>query len=133
MDVNLSALQDASAGSYSGAVPKGGVVVPGTSAVVTPAVDVKVTATSETSNNSGQNQQKELSPEEMQNVAADLTKFMKSLNTDIKFAIHEKTGRMMVRVVDSKDQVLKEFPSHELLDTIAAISEYVGALLDKKA
>ena len=39
----------------------------------------------------------------------------------------------MDQVVDAKDQrVIKEFLPHELLDTLAAISDYVGILLDKK-
>jgi flagellar protein FlaG len=59
---------------------------------------------------------------------------MEALNADLQFVLHEKTNRMMVKIVDIKTQkVLKEFPPHELLDTLAAISEYVGALLDKKA
>lgn len=63
-----------------------------------------------------------------------LNKFMESINADLQFVIHTKTHRMMVQLVDPKNQkVLKEFPPHELLDTLAAISDYVGALLDKKA
>ena len=69
----------------------------------------------------------------METVTSDLTQFMKSMNTDINFSIHEKTGRLMVQVKDSKGTVVKEFPSHELLDTIAAISDSIGALLDRKA
>ena len=39
----------------------------------------------------------------------------------------------MVQIVDqSNDKVLKEFPSREFLDTMAAIRDYVGILLDKK-
>ncbi|MDT8903914.1 flagellar protein FlaG [Anaeroselena agilis] len=77
--------------------------------------------------------QEDPTPEEMENVTDAMNKFMESLNADLQFAIHEKTNRMMVRVVDVKThKVLKEFPPHELLDTLAAISEYVGALLDKK-
>ena len=84
-------------------------------------------------------EQKSASPnpftkEELATVAADLSDFMQSLNTHIEFSIHEKSGRMMVKVVDTKTHdVLKEFPPEELLDTIGAIREYVGVLLDKKA
>ncbi|MEL7633400.1 MULTISPECIES: flagellar protein FlaG [Sporomusa] len=64
----------------------------------------------------------------------DLNKIMQLVNADLQFEIHEKTQRMMVRLVDTKsDKILKEFPPHELLDTIAAIREYIGVLLDKKA
>ena len=75
-----------------------------------------------------------LTQEDLETVASDLSDFMQSLNTDIEFSIHEKSGRMMVKVVDTKTHdVLKEFPPEELLDTIGAIRDYVGALLDKKA
>ncbi|WP_188399504.1 flagellar protein FlaG [Sporomusa sp. GT1] len=64
----------------------------------------------------------------------DLNKIMQLFNADLKFEIHEKTQRLMVRLVDTKtDTVLKEFPPHELLDTLGAIREYIGILLDKKA
>ena len=52
---------------------------------------------------------------------------------NLQFEIHEKTDRLMVKFVDRTDQrVIKEFPPRELLDTLAAIQEYVGVLLDKK-
>ena len=58
---------------------------------------------------------------------------LKSMNTNIRFKYHEKTKELMVQVVDeSNDKVLKEIPSHEFLDTIAAIRECVGVMLDKK-
>ncbi|SCM83659.1 Flagellar protein FlaG [uncultured Sporomusa sp.] len=64
----------------------------------------------------------------------NLNKIMQLVNADLKFEIHEKTQRLMVRLVDTKtDKVLKEFPPHELLDTLGAIREYIGILLDKKA
>lgn len=67
-------------------------------------------------------------------VSEEMNSFMESLNTDIRFSIHDKTKMMMVQVVDIKGQrVLKEFPAHEFLDTVAKIREYVGILLDKKA
>lgn len=133
MDVNLGALQDAGAGSYSSTGRQGNISVVSAPEIVTPAEDAKTKKTSDTAINLKQSRQRELSKEELQNVAADLTKFMQSINTEISFTIHEKTGRMMVQVKDSKGAVVKEFPSHELLDTIAAISEHIGALLDKKA
>jgi flagellar protein FlaG len=75
-----------------------------------------------------------VSPEEYNLLADELNKFMDGLDVNIRFAIHEKTQQMMVRVLDAKDErVLREYPAHELLDTLAAIREYVGVLLDKKA
>ncbi len=77
---------------------------------------------------------KELSKEELIRVTDTMNDFMQMVNTDIRFSLHDKTKQLMVQVIDTKDQrVLREFPPHELLDTIAAIREYVGVLLDKKA
>ncbi|WP_084574123.1 flagellar protein FlaG [Sporomusa malonica] len=75
----------------------------------------------------------DINKEDLSKMTGELNKFMQLINADLKFVLHEKTHRMIVQVVDSKEQkVLKEFPPHELLDTIAAIQEYVGVLLDKK-
>lgn len=84
-------------------------------------------------NTTDKKEERKVSEEEMNNVAAEMNKFMQSLNTDIQFTVHEKTQRMIVQVVDTKTStVLREFPAHELLDTLAGIRDYVGILLDKK-
>ncbi|EGO62298.1 flagellar protein FlaG [Acetonema longum] len=75
----------------------------------------------------------EPSREQLDQVVEEMTGIMKLLNTDIKFELHEGSGRWIVQVVDTKEnKVLKEYPPQKLLDTIAAIREYVGLLLDEK-
>ncbi len=77
---------------------------------------------------------REISREDLLKVTGTMNDFLQMVNTDIRFSIHDGTKQLIVQVVDTKDQrVLREFPPHELLDTIAAIREYVGVLLDKKA
>lgn len=76
----------------------------------------------------------ELQKNELLNVNHQLNKFMTLINADIQFELHEKTKQLMVQVVDTKEhKVLKEFPSHEMLDVLANIRDYVGVLLDEKA
>jgi len=78
------------------------------------------------------NGQQELNHEQAQKISAEMNKFMRLLNSNIRFVLHEKTNVRMVQVVDSADNtVLKEFPSHNLLDIKGKIREYVGVLLDK--
>lgn len=78
--------------------------------------------------------QLQLSKEDAKNITEEMNKFFQMINADLQFALHDKTKTLMVQVVDAKEnKVLKEFPSHELLDTIARIRDYVGVLLDKKA
>jgi flagellar protein FlaG len=82
----------------------------------------------------GTAEKKDIKPEEIKNINSMLNKFMENINADIKFVFHEGTKRLIVQVVDTKEnKVLKEFPPHELLDTMARIREYVGVLLDERA
>lgn len=75
----------------------------------------------------------QLSHDDVKNITQELNKFLELINTDLQFDVHEETKQLIVQVVDTKNQkILKEFPPHELLDTIAKIRDYVGILLDKK-
>ena len=141
MDVNLKLPQDVGANGYASPVKQGGFSVKSTPEPVKKSVSTapKLSSVAKPNGTEAEEEQKSpmqvsLTKEELETVAADLSDFMQSLNTDIEFSIHEKSDRMMVKVVDTKTHdVLKEFPPEELLDTIGAIREYVGALLDKKA
>lgn len=63
-----------------------------------------------------------------------VNQFMQVMNADLKFALHEKTQRLMVQLIDPKDnRVLREYPSKEFLDMIARIRDFVGIFMDKKA
>ena len=140
MDVNLKLPQDVGANGYARPVKQGGFSVKSAPETVKKSAAPKLSSLSQSNgvnpeDNTEQNssQQVSLTKEDLETVASDLSDFMQSLNTDIEFSIHEKSGRMMVKVVDTKTHdVLKEFPPEELLDTIGAIRDYVGALLDKK-
>ncbi len=62
-----------------------------------------------------------------------MNQFVAAINSNIRFMVHQKTKELMVQVVDqTNNKIIKEFPSHEFLDTVAAIRSYVGMLLDKK-
>lgn len=79
-------------------------------------------------------EKKPLTNKELGKLNVEMNKFLELINSDIKFVMHEKTHKLMVQVVDVREnKVLKEFPPHEMLDTLARISDYVGLLLDKKA
>ena len=139
MDVNLKLPQDVGANGYASPVKQGGFSVKSTPETVKKSAAPKLSSLSQSNGvnpedtEQNSSQQLLLTKEDLETVASDLSDFMQSLNTDIEFSIHEKSGRMMVKVVDTKTHdVLKEFPPEELLDTIGAIRDYVGALLDKK-
>lgn len=112
-----------------------------TTASVKPISDSQITNTSskrELANKSdlavsdNKNEKKPLKTEDVQHMTAALNRFLQLSNADMQFALHQKTEELMVQFVDTKSgQVLKEFPSHEFLDTMANIRDYVGVLLDK--
>lgn len=75
----------------------------------------------------------QVSRDDLKIMTEEMNKFMQLMNADIQFTMHEKTQQLMVQVVDTKQQkVLREFPSHEFLDTMSKIRDYVGMILDKK-
>ena len=141
MDVNLKLPQDVGASGYASPVKQGGFSIRSSPETLKKPVSTAPKLSSVAKPNGTEAEEEQttaarvsLTQEELETVASDLSDFMQSLNTDIEFSIHEKSGRMMVKVVDTKTHdVLKEFPPEDLLDTIGAIRDYVGALLDKKA
>ena len=71
--------------------------------------------------------------QEVTQMTEAMNKFVQAMDANIRFLIHQETNQIIVQVVDQTDnKVLKEFPPHEFLDTMAAIRDYVGILLDKK-
>lgn len=84
--------------------------------------------TDNTNSNDKQPEKKKL-----ESISDKLNTLMVTINTDIRFKLHEKTQEFMVDVVDTKTgRVLKECPPHEFYDMIAKLKEYIGALIDKK-
>ncbi len=83
---------------------------------------------------SGEQPERDLSKEDTKSLTEALNHFMALQGADLQFSYHEKTERMIVKLVDAKtNEVLREFPPKEFLDMVARIQEYLGALVDKKA
>lgn len=56
-----------------------------------------------------------------------------SYKENLKFELHEESGRMMVKVIDGTNhEILKEIPPKEILDMLGKIREMVGILIDEK-
>lgn len=54
-------------------------------------------------------------------------------NRKFEFSVHEKTNRVMIKVINTDDdQVIKEIPAEKMLDMIASMCEFAGLFLDKK-
>lgn len=107
----------------------------GSDKVVKPAADnARVSNQTNTVRQDAKTDKKDVSRDELDSITKELNSFMENFNADLHFAIHEKTKQLMVQLIDEKNnKILKEYPSHEFLDMVARISDYIGVLLDKKA
>ena len=51
----------------------------------------------------------------------------------IKFEIHEKTNRIIVKLIDKDtDKVIKELPEEEFLEMVAKIEDFIGMFVDER-
>ncbi|WP_415815469.1 flagellar protein FlaG [Mesobacillus thioparans] len=71
--------------------------------------------------------------EKVQEMVADMNKFMESSPTSLKFEFHEKLNEYYVKIVDDKTkEVVREIPPKKMLDFYAAMTEFLGLMVDKK-
>jgi flagellar protein FlaG len=71
--------------------------------------------------------------EKTQKVIESMNEFLKASNTHLKFQFHEELKEYYVTLVDdTTNEVVKEIPSKKMLDMYAAMTDYLGILVDKK-
>lgn len=78
---------------------------------------------------------REYTKEELQAAVDKTNKLLFSSNiTNLRFEIHEGTGKTMVKVVDTtSDEVIREIPSEKLLDYEAGMEKLVGKIINERA
>lgn len=75
--------------------------------------------------------QDELSQEKIRKAIETINKQLS--HTECQYGFHEKTNRVMIKIVDKEtDKVIKEFPPEETLEMIAKAWELAGILVDEK-
>lgn len=83
------------------------------------------------SGESGEQQTKEQSNEQIRKAMEQLNKSMP--HSEAVFGIHEDTNRVMIKIVDKETkEVIKELPPEKTLDLIAKAWELAGMLVDEK-
>jgi flagellar protein FlaG len=71
---------------------------------------------------------------EIESAVESINDAMEHINRALRFSIHEDTQRVMVKVVNIRtDEVIKELPPEDVLDTVARIREMIGLLIDERA
>src|SRR4051812_38243662 len=72
-----------------------------------------------------------LNKEKTEKVIDSMNDFLKASNTHLKFQFHEELQKYYVAIVDdTTNEVVKEIPPKKLLDMYAAMTEYLGLLVD---
>jgi len=71
--------------------------------------------------------------EDLEKAVEDSNKLIFKDDSHFEFKIHERTGRMMVKLVDTEtDELIKEIPPEKILDLVASIWDLVGILVDER-
>jgi flagellar protein FlaG len=74
------------------------------------------------------------SKEKTEKVITSMNNFLKESNSHLKFRFHDQLHEYYVAIVDdTTDEVIKEIPPKKLLDMYAAMTDFLGLLVDKKA
>ncbi len=77
--------------------------------------------------------QPKIDKEQLEDIVTGLNEFLQPSYTSLKFELHDKLNEYYVTIIDDKTQeVVKEIPSKKLLDLYAAMTEFVGLVVDKK-
>ena len=71
--------------------------------------------------------------DEMQKVVQGMNDFLKPAGTHLKFEFHDELKEYYVSIVDDvTHEVVKEIPAKKMLDMYAAMTEFLGILVDRK-
>ncbi|OLS03782.1 flagellar protein FlaG [Tissierella creatinophila] len=76
---------------------------------------------------------KEFSREDLEKAVEDANHIIFKDDKRFEFKMHERTGRMMVKLIDKEtDEIIKEIPPEKILDLVASIWDLVGILVDER-
>lgn len=74
-----------------------------------------------------------LTSEQLEKVAQQLQDFVGEMNRGLEFSVDKDSGRDVIKVFDkSTGDLVKQFPSEEVLTLVAKLSEMVGGFVDAK-
>jgi flagellar protein FlaG len=74
-----------------------------------------------------------LTSQQLDKVAQQLQDFVGDLNRNIEFSVDEDSGRDVIKVIDKDSgDLLKQYPSEEVLTLVSKLSDMVGGFVDAK-
>ncbi len=75
----------------------------------------------------------EINEDQVKKAVETANKALEGSFTSFKISVHEKTNRIMVKVVDKQThEVIREFPPEKILDLMAKLWELAGIIVDER-
>ena len=72
-----------------------------------------------------------LGREQLEKMAQQLQEFMGEMNRSLQFQVDEDSGRDVIKVLDKDTgDIIKQYPSEEVLNLVSKLSETAGLLID---
>ena len=83
-------------------------------------------------NNDQDEKAQPLEREQLEQMAQQLQDFMGEMNRSLQFKVDEDSGRDVIKVLDKNSgEVIKQYPSEEVLSLVSKLSESAGILIDQ--
>lgn len=74
-----------------------------------------------------------ISERAVRDAIARVNKAIAGANRQFEFSVHEKTNRVMVKVIDTDTkEIVREIPPEKILDMVAQMWEMAGILVDER-
>lgn len=75
----------------------------------------------------------QISVKQLETVAQQLQDFVGGMNKGLEFSVDKDSGRDVIKVIDKANgDLLKQYPTEEVLDLVSKLSEATGALVNEK-
>ena len=74
-----------------------------------------------------------ISSKQLEMVAQQLQSFVGEMNKGLEFLVDKDSGRDVIKVIDKKSgDLIKQYPSEEVLNLVSKLSDAAGALVNEK-
>jgi flagellar protein FlaG len=75
-----------------------------------------------------------ITSEQLEQVAQKLQDFVGEMNKSLEFSVDKDSGRDVIKVIDKNSgDLIKQYPTEEVLDLVAKLSEATGNLINLDA
>lgn len=83
--------------------------------------------------NEESDEEKAMSTPQLEKVAKQLQEFIGEMNRGLEFSVDKDSGRDVIKVLDKNSgELIKQYPSEEVLSLVAKLSEATGNFVDSK-